>query len=67
MKKYSILYIASALVGIGFVVRLTADYFVHYKFGSAPFYVYVLERGIEFLLPAAVLLVIGLILQKKTK
>ena len=50
---------------IGFSIRLTADYIHYNETFSAPFSVFILIRGLEFLLPAAILLVIGLILRKK--
>lgn len=68
MKKISILLFAiSGLLTVGFVIRLTADFICSYQFGSAPFYVYVVERGVEFLVPALLALIAALILHKRMK
>lgn len=55
-----------ALLSAGFVVRLCLDYRRLYPYGSAPFWLYVLERGLEFLLPVALLLAAGRRMKKKT-
>ena len=68
MKKKtvcSILFIAAALLVAAFAALLAADYFKYYEFGSAPFYVYILTRGIEFLLPGAVCFIAGIIIRRK--
>lgn len=58
--------IVSAVLTIGFCIRLGADYWTYNAAAnSAPFYVFILERAFEFLLPAAILLAVGLILKKK--
>ena len=51
---------------VWFVIRTITDY-THYSaaFDSAPFTVFILVNALCFLLPAAILLVIGLILRKK--
>lgn len=51
--------ILSILLLICFVGLLFRDYLVVYEFGSAPFYLYILERLIEFILPAIVCFVIA--------
>ena len=70
MKKKtlcSILFTAAAVLAAAFAALLTVDFFKFYEFGSAPFYVYILTRGIEFLLPAAICLIAGIIIKKKQK
>ncbi len=67
MKKVSIykfLYFTSILLIIGFIIRLVADYFT-YKVYSSPFYVYIIVRSLEFLLPSIILLIVGNILKSK--
>lgn len=61
------LYIITALLVIGFGVRLGVDYFKLYEFGSSPFYVYIIVRFAEFIIPAILCFVIGFILQKKER
>lgn len=69
MNKRSIistlLFAASAVLAVCFGIFLWQDYTVHYQFGSAPFYLYVLERVVEFLLPSIVCLVVGGVIRKK--
>ena len=71
MKKLPIgsliLFIVAALLAVAFAALLIVDCVKYYPYGSAPFYAYVLVRGIEFLLPAAILLIVGLIVRKKAK
>ena len=61
-----ILYGVSALLLLVFFVMLVVDY-LHYDamLTSAPFYVFILIRAIEFLLPSAILFTVALILNKK--
>ena len=47
-----------------FLVVVNVDY-LHWYMYSSPFYLNIIVRSIEFLLPAAVLLVIGFLLIKK--
>lgn len=69
MKKenaYKILYTVCILLIIGFAVRLGMDY---YKYdginNSAPFYVLVLERTVEFIVPSIAAFVAGRLMKKK--
>ena len=57
--------ILSAFFTVAFTVFLSRDYFRSYAFGSAPFYVYVLVRAIEFLLPAVICLIGGIVIRKR--
>lgn len=59
------LYIISVLLVFGFIICLSADYLYKYEFGSAPFYIYVLFRFAEFLIPAILIFVAARILKIK--
>lgn len=69
MNKRSIistlLFVAAAALVVCFGVVLWKDYTVHYLYGSSPFYLYVVERAIEFLLPSIVCLIVGDMIRKK--
>lgn len=69
MKKeniYKFLYAVSIFLIVGFVVRLGADCFKYDSINnSVPFYVFVIERVIEFLLPSIIVFVMGKIAKKK--
>lgn len=69
MKKtcYVLLFVLAAVMGVCFAVLCLTDYLHLYPFGSAPFYVYVLMRGLEFLLPALLFLAQALWLRKAVK
>lgn len=59
-------YIVSVFLAIGFCVRLGVDYTRYNTVAnSAPFYVFILERAFEFLLPCAVLLIVARVCRKK--
>ena len=65
-KALSILCFAlSVLLIAAFIALLRRDYLVSYPFGSAPFYIYVLERGIEFIIPAAICVFAGVRLMRR--
>ncbi len=71
MKKeniYKFLYCISIFLIIVFGIRLGLDYF-HYDShnNSAPFYVFVLERGIEFIVPSVIVFIVGKLCQKNIK
>ena len=67
-KKYlsTLFFALSALLTALFAVFLRRDYLVFYPYGSAPFYLYVIERAVECLLPAAACLIAGILLRKKS-
>ena len=58
-----LLFVALLLVLLFFVI-INVDY-LHWYMYSSPFYLNIIVRSLEFLLPAAVLLVIGFLLIKK--
>ncbi len=67
MKKqnyYKILYIAAILLFIGFAVRLGVDY-SNYRMTSAPFYLYIIIRSFEFLVPALIVFMIGVAVKRR--
>ena len=65
-KKPSVLFfVLSALLTALFAVLLRRDYLEFYPYGSAPFCLYVIERAIECLFPAAACLIAGILLRKK--
>ena len=70
MKKkfyHTFLFVCSALLTIGFAVRLYYDYTLQYEFGSAPFWLYIAVRFVEFMLLAIGCFVAGIIIRKKAK
>lgn len=71
MKKeniYKIFYSISLILAIACIVFVIIDY-INYNsmITSAPFYVNILIRGIEFILPSILCFVIGKIIQHKNK
>lgn len=69
MKKeniYKFLYAACIFLTVGFAVRLGADYLKYDNINhSAPFYVFIIERLLEFVLPSIILFVVGTVMKKK--
>lgn len=69
MKKgntYKFLYSISILLIVGFAIRLGADYFKYdAMLTSAPFYVYIITRALEFLLPSAIIFVVAKVLKNR--
>lgn len=71
MKKeniYKILYAASVLLIIAFVIISGVDYYLYNTtLNSAPYYVFILARAAEFLIPSIVVFIIGRAVKKKYK
>lgn len=69
MKKeniYKFLYTVCIFLVIGFIVRLGVDYFKYNNTNnSAPFYAFIIERIVEFIVPSIVVLIIGKVMKKK--
>lgn len=69
MKKQNIhkfLYFISILLIIGFVIRLGVDFFKYNThLNSAPFYVFVIARIVEFLVPSIIIYVVAKVFRKK--
>lgn len=69
MKKqniYKLLYAISALLVLGFIVHTIADA-VRYDsmLTSFPFYAFIIAHAVEYLVPALIVCVAGLICKKK--
>lgn len=69
MKKeniYKLLYAVCIFLIIGFVVRLGADCFKYDSINdSTPFYTFVIERAVEFIVPSIIVFIAGKIVKKK--
>lgn len=63
-----ILTFISLILILGFIYTLDIDWLNYYSDSfSAPFYVNVIVRGIEFLIPSVLLIVVSVIMFKKSK
>ncbi|MDY5992797.1 MAG: hypothetical protein SPJ06_02250 [Bacilli bacterium] len=69
MKKeniYKFLYVVSIFLIIGFAIRLGVDYFKYDSYSnSAPFYVFIIERVVEFIIPSIIVFIVAKIAKKK--
>ena len=69
MKKeniYKFLYVVSMFLVIGFTIRLGVDYFKYDNMSnSAPFYAFIIERVIEFLIPSIIVFIVAKVVKKK--
>lgn len=68
MKKdsiYQILYAISIILLVLFVVMVNVDY-LRYRMYSAPFYIYVIIRAVEFAIPSLVVFVLARIMKRKS-
>lgn len=65
-KIYEFLYLVSMFLIIAFIIILGIDY-SNYDTGgtSAPFYVFIVVRTLEFVLPSIIVFVIAKIIKKK--
>lgn len=61
-----VLLFISLLLILGYLLILDIDY-LHWYMYSSPFYLNVIVRSLEFLLPAIILIIISIILIKKSK
>ncbi|MFR0822134.1 MAG: hypothetical protein ACLU84_03075 [Clostridia bacterium] len=65
-KCVTFLYLVSIILVVGFLVSVCVDYFTYDStYNSAPFYVFIIVRGIEFILPVLPILIVATILKKK--
>lgn len=65
-KCVTFLYSMSIILVVGFLVSVCVDYFTYDStYNSAPFYVFIIVRGIEFILPVLPILIVATILKKK--
>ena len=68
LNGFTVFYCVAAVLVIAFIVFLGIDlYYYSPMHNSAPFYAYVIVRGLEFLLPAAIVLIICEVLKRKFK
>ena len=69
MKKeniYKFLYVVSIFLIIGFAIKLGVDYFKYDSYNnSAPFYVFIIQRVVEFIIPSIIVFIIAKIAKKK--
>lgn len=69
MKKenaYKFLYAVCIFLIIGFVVRAGVDYFEYDSaLNSAPFYFFIIERAVEFILPSIAVFIAGKVMKMK--
>lgn len=69
MKKedlYKLLYAVGIFLIIGFAVRLGMDYVKYDNVNnSAPFYIFVLERALEFIAPSIIAFIVGRVVKPK--
>lgn len=65
-KCVTFLYLVSIILVVGFLVSVCVDYFTYDStYNSAPFYVFIIVRGIEFILPVLPISIVATILKKK--
>lgn len=63
---YKFLYVVCIFLIIGFTIRLGIDYFKYDKINnSAPFYTFIIERVLEFILPSIIIFIVGKVIKKK--
>lgn len=69
MKKeniYKLLCFIAIILIIGFFIKLGIDYFNYDSYNnSIPFYVYILESGLKFMVPSVIIFVVSRIVNKK--
>ena len=67
MKKdriYKILYAVSVVLLVIFAIVLGVDY-SKYRMYSAPFYVYLISRAVEFVIPSIIVFVVAKVMEKR--
>jgi hypothetical protein len=62
---YILLNIISISLILSFIIFLSIDYYNYSEFSSAPFYVFIISRAINFLLPSIVLLIFARYFKKR--
>ena len=62
---YKFLYIVAIFLIIGFIIRLGADYFKYYEIYTLPFYYYIIERFLEFIVPSIIIFILARLIKKK--
>lgn len=67
LKIDKFLNLVAVLLVLGFFIRLGADYFKYKNTGnSAPFYVFIIGRGIVFLLPSIICFIAAKYVKKQS-
>lgn len=72
MKKeniYKILYAVSICLIVVFIIMSGIDYYIYHNtpVNSAPFYLCIISRAAEFIIPSIIVFIIGKALRKKYK
>lgn len=68
LTRVNICYGFSALLFIGFMLNTIIDYCRYNStLNSAPFYIWVIVNAICFIVPAIILLIIGLVIKNRLK
>ena len=68
IKGVSVCYTLSILLFLGFIINTIVDYSRYDStLNSAPFYLWVLVNILCFIVPAIIVLIIGLVIKKKKK
>ena len=63
---YKFLYAICVLLVVGFVIRLGMDYIKYDNVNnSAPFYIFIIERVVEFILPSIIVFLVGKVIKNK--
>lgn len=69
MKKediYKFFYTVCIFLIVGFAIILGVDYFKYDNTNnSAPFYIFIIERVVEFIVPSIVVFIVGKVMKKK--
>ncbi len=68
MRNVKLLYGASALMVLGFVIHVAVDYYTYCTtLNSAPFWIWILVDALLWLIPALLAFLAGLIVSKKIR
>lgn len=69
MKKeniYKLLYVISLMLLVVFFLCITADYYQYSStLNSAPFYLWILVRAVEFMVPSIIIFIAARVIKKK--
>lgn len=66
-EKYQFFTILAISLTILFFIFIGLDYFTYDESTSFPYYVSIIERSLQFLLPSFVFMILALILKKKKR
>ena len=66
MKGHKLLYGASLLMVLGFLIHVAIDYYQYlHSFASAPFWLWICVDAVIWLIPAAIAAIAGYVAKKK--